>query len=152
PPGRLGRAAGRRPVCRGPRLAAAALEVPVVTYVPNGPWYAPLPSCEATVPCGHGRHVIGWEAGELRLLSHPDPEAELVLAALGPGKARGGGVAGGWERHVADLTVLTVWPRDPAAGIVVSWDDVDAAGQAGQGGGWSGYGPRMPRLASPPTA
>ena len=115
------------------------------------PWYAPLPPCEATVPCGRGRHVIRWEAGELRLLSHADPEAELVLAALGGEKARCVEIAEAWGRHVADLTVLTVWPRDPAAGIVVSWDDVDAAGQAGQA---TAYSPRhgAMRLASPPTA
>src|SRR5262249_61741867 len=83
PPGGLGRGTGLRPVGRGPRLVAAALEVPVVTDAPNGPWYALLPPCEATVPCGQGRHVIRWEAGELRLRSHADPEAELVLAALG---------------------------------------------------------------------
>ncbi len=118
----------------------------------HGPWYALLPPCEATVPCGQGRHVIRWEAGELRLASHADPEAELVLAALGGEKARCVEIAEAWGRHVTDLTVLTVWPRDPAAGIGVSWDDVDAARQATQGGGWGipRHGPR--RLASPPAA
>ena len=101
-----------------------------MTHAPNEPWFTPLPPCEATVPCGGGSHVIRWEAWELRLLSHADPEAELVLAALGGEKARCVEIAGAWGRHAADLTVLTVWPRDPAAGIAVSWDDVDAAGQA----------------------
>ncbi len=60
-----------------------------------------------------------------------------MLAALGGEKARCVEIAEAWGRHItADLTVLTVWPRDPAAGIVVSWDDVDAAAQAAQGGGW----------------
>jgi hypothetical protein len=95
--------------------------------------------------------VIRWEAGELRLLSHADPEAELVLAALGGEKARCVEIAEAWGRHVSDLTVLTVWPRDPAAGIAVSWDDVDAAGQAAQA---VIYNPRhgTTRLASPPAA
>lgn len=123
-----------------------------MTGVPNEPWYTPLPPCETTVPCGQGRHVIRWEAGELRLASHADPEAELVLAALGGEKARCVEIAEAWGRHVADLTVLTVWPRDPAAGIEVSWDDVDAAGQAAQGGGWSGPPLGAMRLASPPMA
>jgi hypothetical protein len=123
-----------------------------VTDVPNGPWYALLPPCEATVPCGQGRHVIRWEAGELRLRSHADPEAELVLAALGGEKARCVEIAEAWGRHVADLTVLTVWPRDPAAGIVVSWDDVDAAGQAAQASAWNVPGHGAMRLASPPAA
>ena len=122
-----------------------------MTDRPNGPWYTPLPPCEATVPCGQSRHVIRWEAGELRLLSHADPEAELVLAALGGEKARCVEIAEAWGRHVSDLTVLTVWPRDPAAGIAVSWDDVDAAGQAAQA---VIYNPRhgTTRLASPPAA
>ena len=123
-----------------------------MTAVPNGPWYALLPPCEATVPCGQGRHVIRWEAGELRLRSHADPEAELVLAALGGEKARCVEIAEAWGRHVADLTVLTVWPRDPAAGIVVSWDDVDAAGQAAQARAWNVPGHGAMRLASPPAA
>ena len=122
-----------------------------MTRVPNEPWYTPLPPCETTVPCGQGRHVIRWEAGELRLASHADPEAELVLAALGGEKARCVEIAEAWGRHVADLTVLTVWPRDPAAGIEVSWDDVDAARQADQGG-WAVPRHGAMKLASPPTA
>ncbi len=125
-----------------------------MTEAPNGPWFTSLPPGETLVPCGQGRHVIRWEAGELRLASHADPEAELVLAALGGEKARCVEIAEAWGRHVADLTVLAVWPRDPAAGIVVSWDDVDAAAQAARGGGWSwgGPGPGGRRLASPPAA
>lgn len=122
-----------------------------MTEVPNEPWYTPLPACEATVPCGQGRHVIRWEAGELRLASHADPEAELVLAALGGEKARCVEIAEAWGRHAADLTVLGIGPRDPAAGIVVSWEDVDAAGQAVPAGG-GGRVAVARRLASPPTA
>ena len=51
--------------------------------VPNDPWFVCLPGCETQVPCGPGRHVVRWEAGAFRLPEHPDPEAELVLAALG---------------------------------------------------------------------
>ena len=54
----------------------------------HGPWFTSLPPCETLVPCGQGRHSVRWEAGELRLPSHADPEAELVLAALGGDKAR----------------------------------------------------------------
>ena len=125
---------------------------------PNEPWFGCLAPCEAEVPCGAGRHVIRWEAGALRLLSHADPEAELVLAALGGEKARCVEVAEAWGRHAADLTMLGVGPRGPADEIGVSWDDVEAAAQAAQGG-WTGYAP-LPgspghgpmQLASPPTA
>jgi len=122
-----------------------------VTAVPNGPWFTSLPPCETLVPCGQGRHSVRWEAGELRLPSHADPEAELVLAALGGDKARCVEIAEAWQRHTADLTVLGIGPRGPADEITVSWDDVDAAGQAaGSSVSVLGYGPGP--LASPPRA
>ena len=102
--------------------------------MPNDPWYACLPRCEARVPCGSGTHTVAWEAGSLRLPEHPDPEAELVLAALGGEKARCVDLAEAWDRHAADLSVLAIGPRDPADEIDVSWDDV-AAAQAGPPGG-----------------
>ena len=121
------------------------------------PWFECLAPCEALVPCGQGQHVIRWEAGALTLASHADPEAELVLAALGGEKARCVEVAQAWRRHAEDLSVLAIGPRGPDDAIAVSWDDVAAAAQAG------GHGPMMPpsgpraaphRLASPaiPTA
>ena len=120
-----------------------------MTGMPNEPWFTSLPPCEALVPCGQGRHVVRWEAGKLRLASHADPEAELVLAALGGEKARCVEIAQAWNRHTADLTVLGIGPRGPADEIAVSWEDVDAAAQAARGGG-----PRhgAMRLASPPAA
>ena len=123
-----------------------------MTDAPNGPWFTSLPPCETLVPCGQGRHSVRWEAGELRLPSHADPEAELVLAALGGDKARCVEIAEAWQRHTADLTVLGIGPRGPADEIAVSWDDVDAAGQAAQGGGLAGPWQGAPRLASPPRA
>ena len=124
-----------------------------MTGMPNEPWFTSLPPCEALVPCGQGRHVVRWKAGELRLAGHADPEAELVLAALGGEKARCVEIAQAWNRHTADLTVLGIGPRGPADEIAVSWEDVEAAAQAAQGGAWGG-GPRhgAMRLASPPTA
>jgi hypothetical protein len=114
--------------------------------MPNEDWFTCLPSCEAQVPCGSGQHVIRWEAGALRLDSHADPEAELVLAALGGEKARCVEVAEAWSRHAADPTVLRVGPRG-ADGIAVSWEDVDAAGHRDQGGlgaSWVGQGSGAP--------
>jgi len=122
-----------------------------VTDAPNGPWFTSLPPCETLVPCGRGRHCVRWEAGELRLASHADPEAELVLAALGGDKARCVEIAEAWRRHTADLTVLGIGPRSPADEVTVSWDDVDAAGQAARSGASVlGYGAGP--LASPPRA
>ncbi len=133
-----------------------------MTDPPNGAWFDCLPGCAAYLPCGQGRHIVRWEAGSLRLLSHPDPEAELVLAALGGEKARCVEVAQAWGRHTEDLSVLAIGPRGPADDIAVSWDDVDAAAQAaqsrGRGFGWGGSpppsgGPRRPprRPARPPS-
>ena len=122
-----------------------------MTDAPNEPWFTSLPPCETLVPCGRGRHCVRWEAGELRLPSHADPEAELVLAALGGDKTRCFEIAEAWQRHTADLTVLGIGPRGPADEVTVSWDDVDAAGQAARGGVSVlsyGAGP----LASPPRA
>ncbi len=122
-----------------------------MTGVPNGPWFTSLPPCETLVPCGQGRHAVRWEAGELRLASHADLEAELVLVALGGEKARCVEIAGAWRRHTADLTVLGLGPRSAADEVAVSWDDVDAAAEAARGGA-GGPGRWGWRLASPPRA
>jgi hypothetical protein len=110
--------------------------------MPNEDWFTCLPSCEAQVPCGSGQHVVRWEAGALRLDSHPDPEAELVLAALAGEKARCVEVAEAWLRHAADPTVLRVGPRG-TDDVTVSWEDVDAASQ-GERGSWVGRASTTP--------
>ncbi len=120
------------------------------TTAQHGAWFDCLPSCEAHVPCGQGRHIVRWEAGTLWLPSHRDAEAELVLAALGGEKARCVELAEAWGRHAEDLSVLAIGPRGPADEIAVSWDDVEAAAQASRA--HPPYGPprSMPmRLASP---
>ncbi len=122
---------------------------------PNDPWFSCLAPCEAHVPCGQGRHIVSWEAGALRLPGHADPEAELVLAALGGEKARCVELAEAWGRHTEDLSVLAIGPRGPADEIAVSWDDVDTTARAsGRARGLPshppGHGPM--RLASPPSA
>jgi hypothetical protein len=133
-----------------------------VIDAPNDPWFMCLPSCEAHVPCGQGRHIVRWEAGALQLAQHADPEAELVLAALGGEQARCVELAEAWGRHAFDLSVLAIGPRGPADEIRISWEDVDAAAQ----GSGPGALPPIPapartahlaaptRLASPsvPTA
>jgi hypothetical protein len=121
-----------------------------LTPTPNDPWYSCLPSCETEVPCGQGRHLVRWDAGQLQLLAHPDAEAELVLAALGGEKAGCVVLAEAWGRHTSDLSVLGVVQRGPADKIVVSWEDVEAAAQAGQPGGAAGL--RRPSLRRPASA
>ena len=111
-----------------------------MNYGTNDPWFTCLPGCQTEVPCGTGRHSVGWDAGSLRLASHPDAEGELVLAALGGEKARCIEVAEAWARHTEDLSVLAIGPRHPGDGIAVDWDDVIAAEQAVQAAG-PGMGP-----------
>ena len=121
----------------------------------NGQWFACLPSCEAQVPCGEGRHPVRWEAGTLVLPEHPDVEGELVLAALGGEKAGCVELAEAWQRHGADLSVLAIGPRHPADKIAVSWDDliVTRPGSADQPGigGPAQHGP-MRRPAAMPAS
>ncbi len=95
-----------------------------MNFDPNGQWFESLPSCEAQVPCGEGRHPVRWEAGSLVLPEHPDVEGELVLAALGGEKAGCVELAEAWQRHGSDLSVLAIGPRHPADEIAVSWDDL----------------------------
>ena len=109
-----------------------------MTATADGAWFDCFPRCEAYLPCGQSRHIVRWEAGELRLLSHPDPEAERVLVALGGEKSRCVEVAQAWERHAEDLSVLAIGPRGPADEIAVSWDDVDADAQGSQRGAQAG--------------
>ena len=124
-----------------------------MTNRPNEPWYSCLPSCETRVPCGHGRHIVRWEAGQLQLPEHPDAEAELVLAALGGEKAGCVVLAETWGRYASDLSVLTIGSRGPADKIAVSWEDVEAARQAGQHGGAGGFaGLRRSPLRRPASA
>jgi hypothetical protein len=122
-----------------------------MTSGPNEPWFSCLPGCETSVPCGAGRHTVRWEAGSLVLPSHPDPEAELVLAALGAETAVCIELAEVWARHADDLSVLAIWPRGPDDEVTVSWDDMAAATQAGS---WPGPAPPpgpsgQPRLGRP---
>jgi hypothetical protein len=85
------------------------------------------------VPCGKKKHTLRWEAGTLRLLSHPDAEAELVLAALGGEKPGCVTLAEAWGRHSDDLSVLSIWPRSTDDRISVTWDDVSDPQFASQG-------------------
>lgn len=102
----------------------------------NEGWFLSLPPCEAPVPCGDGRHTVRWAAGEFELPSHPDAEAELVLAALGGEKAGCVKVAEAWHRRTEDLTMLMMGPRHSGDHISVTWDSVEifetAGGQPGR--------------------
>ena len=111
-------------------------------------WFDSLPPCEAPVPCGDGRHAVRWAAGSFELPSHPDAEAELVLAALGGEKAGCVKIAEAWHRHTGDLSMLMIGPRHADDRSTVTWDSVraseTAAGQRPAGTGWYAYAPASP--------
>jgi hypothetical protein len=88
-------------------------------------WYDSLPTADTEVPCGSGSHTVRWEAGQLTLSSHPDMEAELVLAALGVDKPACVAVAETWARHTADLGVLATGPRCVADQVSVSREEIE---------------------------
>jgi hypothetical protein len=88
-------------------------------------WYDSLPAADTQVPCGSGSHTVRWEAGQLALPSHPDVEAELVLAALGGDKPACVAVAETWARHTADLGVLATGPRCVADQVSVSREEIE---------------------------
>jgi hypothetical protein len=88
-------------------------------------WYDSLPTADTQVPCGSGSHTVRWEAGQLTLPSHPDAEAELVLAALGGDKPACVAVAETWARHTANLGVLATGPRCVADQVSVSQEEIE---------------------------
>ena len=88
-------------------------------------WYDSLPAADTQLPCGSGSHIVRWEAGQLTLPSHPDAEAELVLAALGGDKPACVAVAETWARHTADLGVLATGPRCAADEVSVSREEIE---------------------------
>jgi hypothetical protein len=100
-------------------------------------WFDSLPPCQAQVPCGEGTHAFRWEAGAVVLPSHPDADAELVLAALGGEKAGCVKLAEAWARHQEDLKVLAVGPRGTADSISVDWDTVQATETGSGHAGWA---------------
>jgi hypothetical protein len=107
-------------------------------------WFESLPPCEAQVPCGDATHAFRWEAGSVILPSHPDADAELVLAALGGEKAGCVRIAEAWGRHTADPAVLTIGPRGEADQITVDWDTVQAAETGAGHAGWAWTGTAGP--------
>jgi hypothetical protein len=100
-------------------------------------WFESAAPCETEVPCGDGMHTFRWEAGTLQLPSHPDAEAELVLAALGGEKAGCVRLAEVWARHTEDLSVLAIGTRGPADQITVGWETVQASESGSGHAGWA---------------
>lgn len=75
------------------------------------PWWAGLAAAEAAVACEGSEHSLRWEDGRLRLLDHPDHDAEQVLAALGGASLPCVWLAKAWARHSTSVELVTLGRR-----------------------------------------
>jgi hypothetical protein len=130
-------------------VGIAAVSVGIAAVEAILMWFESAPPCETEVPCGDDTHVFRWEGGALRLPSHPDAEAELVLAALGGEKADCVRLAEVWTRHTDDLSVLAIGTRGPADQITVDWNAVHASESGSSHAGWTTMAGPPP---GPPTS
>jgi hypothetical protein len=94
--------------------------------MPDQPWYRSLPPAVTRVPCSGQQHEVRWQDGALELTSHPDPEAEMVLAALGGNTPECVEVAQSWEHSLTNLDLLMTLPRSATDRLNVTWEEVEA--------------------------
>ena len=66
-------------------------------------WWHGLGPVESAGPAGAVEHRLEWRVGDLRLLAHPDPDAEAALGALGGDRC-------------PCLDLLDAWRADHATG------------------------------------
>ncbi|HVM06868.1 MAG TPA: hypothetical protein VM345_00265 [Acidimicrobiales bacterium] len=74
-------------------------------------WHEGLAPVDVDLPVDRDLHRIRWEDGRLVLLAHPDPDAEIALAALGGGRCACLDVFDAWTAQLDDPEVLTVGRR-----------------------------------------
>lgn len=76
-------------------------------------WWDGLPAVDAGGPEGAADHRLRWEAGDLVLTAHPDPEADEAIGALGGERCACLDVLHAWRRSHHDGAILTVGSRHP---------------------------------------
>jgi hypothetical protein len=89
------------------------------------PWWAALGPVDVRLSCGSGEHSVRWADGTLHALDHPDPEGELVLAALGGDATPCLDLVRTWERHCDDLVVLALAPRSADDLLTITTAEID---------------------------
>lgn len=91
-------------------------------------WWAGLDPVEARVACNREVHVLRWERGGLVAPDHPDPEAEVTLAALGGGRPRCLELLAAWglNRMSVELVTLGRRPGEARVGFLPADDVVPA--------------------------
>jgi hypothetical protein len=91
-------------------------------------WWLGLADAEAIVPCGEHEHRLRWHRGQLQALDHGDPVDERALAALGGDPFPCIELFDAWERHRADLHVLTLGSRGPIDPLRIDPDALSPGG------------------------
>jgi hypothetical protein len=109
-------------------------------------WWAGLAPAQTTVSCAGAEHQVRWEAGGLVAVDHDDAEGERALAALGGERCACVDLLDAWERHRADLRVLTLGSRGPADLLNLG------EGRSGMGAGAMRRGGSAPRPVTTATA
>lgn len=87
-------------------------------------WWSDVPVVEAEVACGTGNHILRWDGGRLLTPSHPDPDGEAVLSALGGDEPECLRLRRAWEAHSGDPRLLVLGSRHPGDEIHLSLSDV----------------------------
>jgi hypothetical protein len=82
-------------------------------------WWQGLGPVETDGPPGAEEHRLAWSGGELRLVAHPDPDADRAMHALGAPVCPCLPMLDAWERAHADGGFLVVASRDPAERLPV---------------------------------
>ena len=77
------------------------------------PWWRGLAPVEAPVP-DVAEHRLVWRDGELHLLAHPDPDAEVALAALGGERCPCLDLLAAWDEHHTTGSILVLGARHDA--------------------------------------
>jgi hypothetical protein len=76
-------------------------------------WWEGLPAVDAAGPEGAPDHRLRWDAGELVLTAHPDPEADEAMGALGGERCPCLDVLHAWRASHHGGAILTVGSRHP---------------------------------------
>jgi hypothetical protein len=74
-------------------------------------WYDGLGDVSAVLDCHGERHRVRWHRGRLQLEDHPDPGAEVVLAALGAPMPACVQLLDLWREAISDGGFLSEWAQ-----------------------------------------
>jgi hypothetical protein len=88
------------------------------------PWWGGLADIETVGPPGAEDHRIRWDAGDLHLTAHPDPDADRAMHALGAPQCPCLAMLDAWEAAHVDGGFLVVAARDRSERLPVPSDAI----------------------------